>query len=190
MTLATFTHWGGWDALLAIATVGLATATWVLVAGLLIARNALKETRNSSRLAAYVGLLREYRSIEMLAARKRILDFEYEDDCTLEKLPLSDGQIAEMVSNYLDQVGALVRLGDLDLEPAEAFLGGSALNMWEKLWPIIRAERAKNERRTTYQVHFEYLVMALRKRRAARSTDRRNRGSPDCFESRPQSETP
>jgi hypothetical protein len=170
-----FLGWTGWPAMLSIATVVLATATTVLAGGLVVGWKALGETRagvretqKATRLDAYGELFREYRSPEMLAARKRILSFTY--DCKLERLPLRDCRMAEMVSNYLDQIGTFVKLDDLAFEPSEAFLGGSALNMWEKLWPIIRAERDKGGSRKSYQEHFEYLVVRLRRSRASTSS--------------------
>jgi hypothetical protein len=137
----TLVAWAGWEPMLSIATVVLAAATVALVVGVLIAWRTLVASRKATQLESYIDVLREYRGADMLAARRRIRDFDYA--CILEEIPLGDRELVEMVGNYLDQIGVLVKLGLLDVKPAGAFLGGSARNMWEKLAPIIHAERSK-----------------------------------------------
>jgi hypothetical protein len=151
-----------WDKVLSVSTAVLAVATIALVAGVWFARATLVATRRATQLESYVDLLREYRSTEMREARRRIRAFTYTG--TLEQISSdADREAAEMVANYLDQVGTLVKFKLLDIKPASAFLGGSAINMWVKLQPIIRAEQEKGEGRGDYQAHFEFLVDELRR---------------------------
>jgi hypothetical protein len=145
----------------AAGTILLAAATYWLVRGTQRAATAageeLHETKAATQLAAYIDLLREYRSQPMRMARTRIHRLgECDRSRGLTQLGRRDREGVEMISHYLDNVGLLVSEELLGPEPAAAFLGGSAEGMWRKLGPYIYAER--RERGPTYQRHFEYLA--------------------------------
>lgn len=146
--------WQGWAAVIAIGT-GFAAL------GVFLARGALIQDRRATQLAAAIDLLREYRSSEMREARRKIHHFAYEDGSKLEDLKDGDREAVELVGHYLDNVGLLVEHELLSIGPARAFLGGSALVMWEKLELIIRAERTKGGLRSSYQAHFEDFVAQM-----------------------------
>jgi hypothetical protein len=157
--LGSFTGWGGWPVVLAVATVVLAVATVALVIGVVLAAYTLGETRRTAQLSAAVDLLREYRSPKMGLARRTIYALPVCDSSKgLNQLLDGNRRAVELIGDYLDNIGTLVAQGLLKPEPAAAYLGGSARGMWGRLGPYIYAERAAIEKRALYQRHFEYLI--------------------------------
>jgi hypothetical protein len=151
-----FWTWTGWTAVTAVATcmlvLGVGAAVW-----------AIRDARRATQLAAASDVFREYRSVELRDARRRIRDlprFDPSGRPGLDQLSVEDRRSVELVSNFLDDVGTLVAQNLLRPEPAAAFLGGSAQAVWSKLAPYVYDERHKIGRET-YQRHFEDLVYRL-----------------------------
>jgi hypothetical protein len=73
---------------------------------------------------------------------------------------------------YYDNLGALVAHKIVDIEPIAGYLGGSVVDMWTALEPLVRAERnlrlsASDPAR--WQLYFEHLALHVHKVPPAKS---------------------
>jgi hypothetical protein len=163
----------------------------MLVLGVAVAVWAIRDARRATQLAAASDVFREYRSIEMRDARRRIRElpgFDPSGPPGLDQLSVEDRRNFELVSNFLDNVGTLVAQRLLRPEPAAAFLGGSARAMWSKLAPYVYDERHKIGRET-YQRHFEDLVYRLNSLPFSELIDKLGRVQPGDVELRQEAKT-
>jgi hypothetical protein len=137
----------------------------ILIAALvlLIAAFALWQATKASRLPATVDLFREYRSYEMVNARRILHQKLTDSDSNLgiTHLPPETREAAERVAFYLDNVGALVAHKLVQRSLAAGFLGVSAKGHGEALSPYVFRERAN--RGTVYLNYFEYLAAEMEK---------------------------
>jgi len=110
-----------------------------------------------------VELFREYRSADMLEARRVVFQVLAEDvrDTPLTRLPDAVRLPAIQLSHYLDNLGVLVSDGLVDPRIVARFLGVSAIATWIRLEPYIRSERTLRGD-DIYQMHFENLVATVR----------------------------
>jgi hypothetical protein len=135
--------------------------TALIVAAVAAAISAwqLREARRANAFPAVVDLFREYRSADMVKAR-RLLDEELprlDGKSGIRGLPDDVAQAALKVSHYLDNLGVLVAYELVEPDFAAGFLGDSALRMWGKLSPFIINERALRSPGAHLQ-YFEHLV--------------------------------
>lgn len=127
----------------------------------------LFETRRANALPATVDLFREYRSEEMVDAR-RVLYLELGDldpDLGISQLPGEVREAAERVGFFLDNVGVMIAHRLVSPKLVAGFLGVSSLNLWKALYPFVMHERAR--RSTVYLNYFEHLAAEMEKIRIA-----------------------
>jgi hypothetical protein len=143
---------------LALALAALAVAA---VAAVISARQ-LREARRANAFPATVDLFREYRSREMVAARRLLFERlpAHEAEGGIQGLPDDVAQAALMVSHYLDNLGVLVAHHLLDPRLAAGFLGDSTLRLWSQLAPFIVFERSRRSP-NAYLQYFEHLAVTL-----------------------------
>ncbi len=142
---------------LAIAIVALLVAA----AAALISAWQLREAKKANAFPATVDLFREYRSREMVAAR-RLLSQRLPDAASpIRDLPDDVAQAALRVSHYLDNLGVLVAHDLLEPELAAGFLGDSTMNLWKRLMPFVVLERALRSPNAFLQ-YFEHLAATFR----------------------------
>jgi len=137
-------------------------ALLVAVIAALISRQQLREATKANAFPATVDLFREYRNVEMVAAR-RLLSQKLpaqEDATAIRDLPDDVAQAALKVSHYLDNLGVLVAHDLLRPELAAGFLGDSTLRLWRQLEPFIVRERALRKP-NAYLQYFEHLATTL-----------------------------
>lgn len=123
----------------------------------------LHEARTSNAFPATVDLFREYRSVEMVAAR-RLLSQRLPDlnpDKGISELPDDVAQAALTVSHYLDNLGVQVAQDLVAPELVGGFLGDSTLRLWRLLQPFIVSERRRRHPQA-YLQYFEHLAETLR----------------------------
>ena len=144
----------------AAVVVGVVT-TWI---SLQYGAAQAKAAHDANQIPAFVDLFREHRSDRLADARTfvaSVLQNYKVGERGLAALPRSRrGQVRDLLWFY-DNVGALVAHGIVDCAPVSAYLGGSALLIWEKAKPLIEAERRSRESQgasAEWQLYFENLV--------------------------------
>jgi hypothetical protein len=123
---------------------------------------ALMLARHSNTMPVLIDLFREHRSIRFAEGRR----FAYKD---LAKHDLSQGlpglpeEKQELIRDlvyFYDNLGALVAHGIVDIAPISGYLGGSVVMVWEKVRPLVEAERnrrSNSEIPARWQMYFENL---------------------------------
>ncbi len=148
-----------------MATAALIVALIALVVAAIsafISARQLREAMRANAFPAVVDLFREYRSAEMVAARRLLSSKlpELEPVEGIQGLPDEVASAAIKVGNYLDNLGVLIARRLLDPEVAAGFLGDSALRLWRELSPFIQRERELRSP-AAYQEYFEHLAVTL-----------------------------
>ncbi|MEU3794898.1 hypothetical protein AB0F07_34755 [Streptomyces fructofermentans] len=129
----------------------------------------LRLTEHANTLPVLVDLFREHRSVHLARARQVV--FEQLPGCDLsagmEGLPEAERNLIRELAWFYDNLGALVAHGVVDIEPVSGYLGGSVISVWERMQPLVQAERAKRARNglpdpTRWQQYFENLYHLVR----------------------------
>ncbi|MET9670046.1 hypothetical protein ABZY19_32585 [Streptomyces sp. NPDC006475] len=137
--------------------------------------------RHANTLPVLVDFFSQHRSDRLADAR----DFVYKEMSTYD---LSQGlaglpeerrtQVRELAWFY-DNLGALVTHKVVDIKPVSGYLGVSVVLTWEKLEPLIKAERAARtpsgvdpER---WQVYFENLYLLVKRTPPAKARESQRR---------------
>jgi hypothetical protein len=146
-----------WALLIAVAALMVsAIAAWM-------SHSQLREARTSNAFPATVDLFREYRSSEMVAARRllsqRLSDLDPAGG--VNDLPDDVAQAALRISHYLDNLGVQVAQNLIAPELVAGFLGDSTLRLWAQLRPFILSERRRRHPQA-YLQYFEHLAETLR----------------------------
>src|ERR1700751_4405308 len=137
------------------------------VASVLLGWRALTLTRHSNTMPVLIDLFREHRSDRLSDAR----DFVYWDlskydlSMGLSELPDEKQSLVRDLAWFYDNLGTLVTSGVIDLEPVSGYLGQSVLTYWEKMEPLVQAERKKRQGgydQERWQVYFENLYRLIR----------------------------
>ena len=151
-----------------------AVATSVILGG-----RTLTLARHSNAMPVLIDLLREHRSKRLADARQ----FVYFDlsKCDLSLglggLPEDKKALVRDLGWFYDNLGALVAHGVIDIAPVSGYMGQSVLLNWEKMQPLIKAERKKRQDSydpERWQVYFENLYHLIREQspEKARSVQR------------------
>ncbi|WP_405809268.1 hypothetical protein OG729_31350 [Streptomyces sp. NBC_00210] len=124
--------------------------------------------RHSNTLPVLVNFFSDHRSDRLAEAR----DFVYKD---LSKYDLSQGlaalpedkqKLVRELAWFYDNLGALVTHNVVDVEPVSGYLGVSVVLSWEKLEPLVQAERAMRTPSGVdpkrWQAYFENLYHLVR----------------------------
>jgi hypothetical protein len=146
---------------------------------------ALTLARHSNTMPVLIELFGQHRNKRLADARQFIyhhLD-EYDLSLGLDGLPAESQELVRELAWFYDNLGALVAHGVVDVAPVSGYLGQSVVIVWEKLQPLIKAERDK--RRDSYdperwQIYFENLYHLIREQppEQARSAQHMWRVSP------------
>jgi len=146
-------------AALVVAIAALAVA---MVAASISVRQ-LGEAKKANAFPATVDLFREYRSVEMVKARRLLFHGLADADPTggIRGMPDDLARAALRVSHYLDNLGVLVAHRLIDPRLAAGFLGDSTLRLWKDLAPFIYSER-EFRNPNAYLQYFEHLACTLR----------------------------
>lgn len=129
----------------------------------------LRLTEHANTLPVLVDLFREHRSVHLARARQVV--YEQLPACDLsagmEGLPESERDLVRELAWFYDNLGALVAHGVVDIEPVSGYLGGSVVSVWERMEPLVQAERAKRARNdlpdpNRWQEYFENLYHLVR----------------------------
>jgi hypothetical protein len=138
-----------------------------------------KQAEKANALPGLVGLIQEYRLPRMSAARGQILDFDDPNPpIRLFELPRAKsesereeqpeiGDVANLLTQFLENFGVLVVNGFVTPELAAGLLGWTPVRIWDKLAPYVYKEREFRSREdppgdTEYLVHFEILASIIR----------------------------
>lgn len=105
----------------------------------------LRLTEHANTLPVLVDLFREHRSMRLARARQVVYEQLLACDLSvgLEGLPEPERDLVRELAWFYDNLGALVTHGVVDIEPVSGYLGGSVISVWERLEPLVQAERAK-----------------------------------------------
>jgi hypothetical protein len=124
------------------------------------------QIRNQMRLRRADLLLRLYAtwdSLDFQEAFHRLYWGEYSNyDSYLEHV---EGQrhVGTYVATFYDQIGALLRRELIDYDLVDDLLGNSAIQLWEKIAPIILEARVRSDDQRLYE-HFEFLYGEMKRR--------------------------
>ena len=123
----------------------------------------LSEVRKANSFPAVVDLFREYRTSEMVAARRLLSEKlpHIDPPCAIHDLPDDLADAALRVMHYLDNLGVMLHHGLVEPEIVSGFLGGSAARIWRELSGFIVRERASRPN-GVYVEYFEHLVATLK----------------------------
>jgi hypothetical protein len=135
----------------------------VSAAAVAISARQLREAHRANTFPATVDLFREYRSAEMVAARRLLAaKLKTLDSATgIRGLPDDVAQAALKVSHYLDNLGVQVAYGLIDAKVVAGFLGDSTLRLWGELRPFVVQERTFRSP-GAYLQYFEHLAATLK----------------------------
>ena len=148
-------------AALIISLVALALSGWSSVRQLRLARHA-------NSLSTLVELFKEHRSPELADARHFVCSRLPSMDVSkgLAALDERDQQLVRTLGWYYDNLGVLVAHGVVPIDPVAGYLGGSVIECWQRMEPLVHAERAKREQMsdpTRWQEYFENLYLLVEK---------------------------
>lgn len=114
-----------------------------LTASLVASRRQMRLSRHLNSISVLVDLFREHRSDRLARARKFVFaelsTFNLHEG--LSGLPESERDLVRDLAWFYDNLGALVLHDIVDIEPIAGYLGGSIIDSWEKMAPIVDAER-------------------------------------------------
>jgi hypothetical protein len=150
-----------------------------LATSLLLGWRALTLSRQSNTVPVLIDLFREHRSDRLADARHFVHNELSKYDLTkgLSELPQEKQTLIRELAWFYDNLGALVTHGIVDVAPVSGYLGVSVLAVWERMQPLIEAERSKRQDSIDpqrWQIYFEnlyHLIQELPPERA-RSTQR------------------
>ncbi|MGW4756146.1 DUF4760 domain-containing protein [Streptomyces chartreusis] len=129
----------------------------------------LRLTEHANTLPVLVDLFREHRSVRLARARQVV--YEQLPACDLSTglagLPESERDLVRELAWFYDNLGALVTHGVVDIEPVSGYLGGSVISVWERMEPLVQAERSKRASNdlpdpNRWQEYFENLYHLVR----------------------------
>ena len=108
---------------------------------------ALTLARHSNTMPVLIDLFREHRSRQLADAREFVyFDLaNYDLSLGLDALPEDKQNLVRSLAWFYDNLGALVAHGVIDIAPVSGYLGQSVLAYWERLQPLIEAERKKRQ---------------------------------------------
>lgn len=154
-------------AALVVSLVALALSGWSSVRQLGLARHA-------NSLSTLVELFKEHRSDQLAAARHFVCARLPSIDVSqgLAALAEDDQQSVRALGWYYDNLGVLVAHGVVPIDPVAGYLGGSVLECWERMEPLVQAERARRAGMsdpTRWQEYFENLYLLLREHAPAKA---------------------
>jgi hypothetical protein len=89
----------------------------------------------------------------------------YDLSLGLDALPEDKQNLVRSLAWFYDNLGALVAHGVIDIAPVSGYLGQSVLAYWERLQPLIEAERKKRQDShdpDRWQIYFENLYHLTR----------------------------
>ncbi|MBM0238863.1 hypothetical protein JNW88_20060 [Micromonospora sp. ATA32] len=130
-------------------------------------RRQLTLARHNNSLPVLIDLFREHRSNRLAEARHFVnsgLDV-YDLSGGFAGLPEEERELVRDLAWYYDNLGALVLHEVIDVEVVAGYLGGSVTAVWEKIRPLVEAEREKRTHDTDprrWQEYFENLAALMR----------------------------
>ncbi|MCZ4124869.1 MULTISPECIES: DUF4760 domain-containing protein [Streptomyces] len=161
--------------------VALALSITAVVVSVLVSLRQLTLARHSNTLPVVIGLFSEHRDDNLTEARAfvyRELD-TFDLSQGLDALPPDKQKLVRDLAWFYDNVGALVTHNVVDVEPVSGYLGGSVILIWEKMEPLIRAERARRspslQDPIRWQVYFENLYHLVRETSPSEARSREKR---------------
>jgi hypothetical protein len=136
----------------------------LLLSGLAAATSVrqLREARKANAFPATVDLFREYRSEQMVAARRllsrRLVELDHGKG--IQGMPDDVARAALKLAHYFDNLGVQVEHRLIPADIVAGFLGDSALRLWSQLEPFIFSERELRSP-NSYLEYFEHLATVL-----------------------------
>lgn len=148
--------------------MSVATVSVLLAAASVVAVSAFYSFQiwHQTRLRRADLLLRLYAtwdSLEFQHAFHQVYWAEFHDyDSFLERVE-GRREVGSYVSAFYDQIGVLLRDKLIDYDLVDDLLGNSAIQLWEKVAPVIREARARSDDDRLYE-HFELLYGEMARR--------------------------
>ena len=147
-----------------VALLAFLVSLGAVAVGYYFGRRQTLTARQANQIPALVDLFREHRSEHLAQARAFVCGDKWPQAEQLagglEALPHDRRQPVRDLMWFYDNLGALVSHGIVDLEPIAGYLGGSVRLCWDRLAPLIEAERSRREAfpdPSRWQEYFENL---------------------------------
>lgn len=151
-----------------IAVLGVSLVALVVAA--ISSVQSTKLARNSNALPVVVDLFREHRGERLASAREFVQKkMAKSPPDTLEDLPRTERLLVQDLAWFYDNLGALIEYKIVDPAPAIGYLGGSVVDTWKVLGPLIEKERDRRDETSEphrYQMYFERLAARAELERA------------------------
>lgn len=148
-----------------IAIVALIVSVATAIGGYYFGLHQSVTARQANQLPALVELFAEHRSEELTQGRAFVCGAGIQAcDLTigLEGIPLEERRAILELMWFYDNLGVLVAHSIVDLDPVAGYLGGSLMEVWEALAPLIEVER--RTRSYGWQEYFENLYRLVSER--------------------------
>ena len=128
---------------------------------------ALTLARHSNTIPVLVDLFGEHRNTRLADARQFVYNDLAKHDLSLGLggLPEEKQTLVRDLAWFYDNLGALVTHGVVDVAPISGYLGGSVIAVWEKMEPLVEAERKRRSNLydpQRWQMYFENLYRLIR----------------------------
>lgn len=150
-----------------MALTGLIVSVIALAVSLAAALRQLRLARHANVVPVLIDLFREHRSRPLMEARRFVYTELHQYNLSLGLMGLPDEQTRDAVRElmwFYDNLGVMVAHRVVDVEPLAGYLGGSVVDMWKALAPLVRAERGLRSIASEpdrWQLYFEYLAFRV-----------------------------
>lgn len=147
-----------------MAIAGLIVSAMALAVSLTAALRQLQLARHANVVPVLIDLFREHRSRPLMEARRFVYTELHQCDLSLGLKGLPNEQTRDSVRElmwFYDNLGVMVAYRVVDVEPLAGYLGGSVIDMWSALAPLVHAERGLRtvaSEPDRWQLYFEYLA--------------------------------
>jgi hypothetical protein len=146
--------------------VGIAVVAVVISLGAwIVSSRQLREARKANAFPAVIDLFREYRSDEMVAARRLMKVGLPATACPVHQISDDNVRTAALrLIHYYQNIGVLLHHELIRPEIVSGYLGVSAQRVWGQLAAFIQLEREERQRHGEgpYDRYFEHLIATIR----------------------------
>jgi hypothetical protein len=132
-----------------------------------------RASRRANNLPVLIELFREHRDPRLARARELVYRELRQADLSAGLNSIADPDERQQVLDlcwFYDNLGALVAHGVIDLDPVSGYLGGSVMEIWDIVQPMVLAERSRRSSfrdPSRWQEYFENLYHLVTKRSPA-----------------------
>lgn len=153
-----------------VAVASVIVAVVALLVSSAVARKQMGQERHSTQAAVLIDLLQEHRCAKMAAARRFVYRELGQRDLShgMDSLPETERELVRDLMCFYDILGVIVAYDVIDVDPVVDQLGGSVIDMWSALAPLIATERSRRGGQVAdpgrWHCYFEQLASSVKVR--------------------------